>query len=81
MSQIDEASRRLEAALARLDRVIAQRAAGAGAPAGQDTGSDPETAAALAEARAESANLQKLAGDVSRRLDDAIARLDRMLEG
>ncbi len=77
MSEIDDASRHLEAALARLDRAVAQRLAAGAPPAGPDA----EMATALAEAQAESQRLQTLAGDVSRRLDEAIARIDRVLEG
>ncbi|WP_119168609.1 hypothetical protein [Algihabitans albus] len=77
MTDLDEANRRLEAALARLDKAISARLQGG-------DGSDSvgiEAAEALAEAQQESDRLRQLSGDVSRRLDLAIERLDSVLEG
>ena len=82
MMELDEANRRLEAALARLDKAISARMPRSGQPAplhGQAMQS--EVAEALAEAQQESDRLRQLSGDVSRRLDVAIQRLDRVLEG
>ncbi|MGP1257027.1 MAG: DUF4164 family protein [Kiloniellales bacterium] len=77
MTDLDEANRRLEAALSRLDRAIATRLEGEAGPEAAQS----EVATALAEAQQESKRLRQLSGDVSRRLDAAIARLDRVLEG
>lgn len=77
MTDLDEANRRLEAALSRLDRAIATRLEGEVGPEAAQS----EIATALAEAQQESKRLRQLSGDVSRRLDAAIARLDRVLEG
>ena len=77
MTDLDEANRRLEAALTRLDRAVATRLEGDIRP----DAAQSEMAAALADAQRESERLRQLSGDVSRRLDAAIARLDRVLEG
>ncbi len=77
MTDLDEANRRLEAALTRLDRAVATRLEGDVRP----DAAQSEVAAALAEAQQESKRLRQLSGDVSRRLDAAIARLDQVLEG
>ena len=77
MTDLDEANRRLEAALTRLDRAVAARLEGDIRP----DAAQSEVAAALAEAQQESKRLRQLSGDVSRRLDAAIARLDQVLEG
>lgn len=77
MTDLDEANRRLEAALTRLDRAVATRLEGDIRPEAAQS----EVAAALAEAQQESKRLRQLSGDVSRRLDAAIARLDQVLEG
>lgn len=77
MTDLDEANRRLEAALTRLDRAVATRLEGDIRP----DAAQSEVAAALAEAQQESKRLRQLSGDVSRRLDAAIARLDQVLEG
>lgn len=82
MMELDEANRRLEAALARLDKAISarlQQSGQVGAP--PDHSESGEVAVALAEAQQESDRLRQLSGDVSRRLDVAIERLDRVLEG
>ena len=77
MTDLDEANRRLEAALTRLDRAVAMRLESDIRP----DAAQSEVAAALAEAQQESKRLRQLSGDVSRRLDAAIARLDQVLEG
>ncbi|WP_375592617.1 DUF4164 family protein [Algihabitans albus] len=77
MTDLDEANRRLEAALTRLDRAVATRLESDIRP----DAAHGEVAAALAEAQQESKRLRQLSGDVSRRLDAAIARLDQVLEG
>ena len=77
MTDLDEANRRLEAALTRLDRAVATRLESDIRP----DAAHSEVAAALAEAQQESKRLRQLSGDVSRRLDAAIARLDQVLEG
>ena len=77
MTDLDEANRRLEAALTRLDRAVATRLEGDIRP----DAAQSEVAEALAEAQQESKRLRQLSGDVSRRLDAAIARLDQVLEG
>lgn len=82
MMELDEANRRLEAALARLDKAISARLQQSGQTrAPPDHSESGEVAAALAEAQQESDRLRQLSGDVSRRLDVAIERLDRVLEG
>ncbi|WP_143596241.1 hypothetical protein [Tistlia consotensis] len=69
MSALQDSSERLEAALARLEAVLAERA-----------GETGELRAAIAEARAENERLQKLAGEAANRLDRTIAELERVMK-
>ncbi len=82
MRDLDSASRRLKDALARLDEAVAGRlavAAPAQAPAPGDGAGRPTDVAALQAAEGEAQELRDLGGEVARRLDAAIARLDRVL--
>ena len=69
MSQLEDANRRLDAALDRLDRLVAQHAGARG-----------ELQEALAEVKAENARLTALTSEVSQRLDAAIVRLKAVIE-
>lgn len=73
MSRLDEATRRLQTAIDRLDRAVTTRA-------GSATGGDAELQAALKGAKQENAKLQSVASQASRRLDAAIGRLKDVLE-
>lgn len=73
MSQLDEASERLQTAIDRVDRAVAARAS-AKAP------QDDELRAALLETKQENARLQATAGQASERLDLLIVRLRTLLE-
>ena len=74
MSQLEEATRKLESALERLDRVAAARAE-------QDESQDVELRTALLDAKENNARLQAAASQASDRLDGAITRLRAILEG
>lgn len=78
MSDLDSASRRLQDALARLDTALARRVEAAGA-APPDSADRAANAAALEAAQGEAQELRALGGEAARRLDAAIARLDRVL--
>jgi hypothetical protein len=72
LSRVVEAAKRLERAVLRLESALAQR----GAPkdrAGLER--------ALADAKAQYASLSQVTQTVASRLDQAIHRLDRALEG
>ena len=73
MSRLDQAARRLQSALDRLDRAVAARAAHGGE-------TDPELRAALERTKGENAQLQSAAAQAAERLDAAIGRLRAVLE-
>lgn len=73
MSRLDEATRRLQTAIDRLDRAVTTRTHGA-------AGGDAELRAALNSAKQENAKLQSVASQASQRLDAAIGRLKDVLE-
>lgn len=75
MSQLDEASARLDAALDKLENAVRNRQPEAD-QAGQG---DAALEAELAKLRADFAALQETSSTVSRRLDDAIGRLKGVL--
>ncbi len=80
MSQLEEATRRLQSALERLDRAVTARAnadAAAGVGGGEGVAA---LRAALSEAEQENAKLQLVATQASERLDAAILRLKDVLE-
>ena len=70
MGRLDEAVGRLERAVARLEKA-----------AGQAAESDTQQHAALAKTNADYTALREATESVASRLDAAILRLDRMLEG
>lgn len=72
MAQLDEASRRLQAAIENLEKVVSARAAQSGG------GDDQALREALQAAQQENAVLQQLTSSVSARLDSAIVRLRRL---
>lgn len=74
MSQLEEATRKLESALERLDRATATKM-------GQTESQDVELRAALSDAKENNARLQTVATQASDRLDGAITRLRAILEG
>ena len=74
MPRLEEASHRLQAAIDRLEQVVAARAQQSG-PAGDDSA----LREALEAARRENARLQQLAGTVSTRLDATIGRLRKLV--
>jgi hypothetical protein len=71
MAQVNQAAKRLQAALDNLEQVVESRAAGAG---------DPDLRAALDSARQENAVLQDAASAALARLDKTIKRLKATLE-
>lgn len=80
MSQLEEATRRLQTALDRLDRAVTARAnADTAAGAGEGEG-EAALRAALNAAERENARLQLAAAQASERLDAAILRLKDVLE-
>jgi cob(I)alamin adenosyltransferase len=66
MSQLDQATKRLEAALDRLEQALERKSA---------DGEERELRSALVAARQENAALQEVARTVAGRLDGTIARL------
>ena len=66
MAQLEQATKRLEAALDRMERALEQ---------GPARGGDSELRAALQAARKENASLRDVARTVAVRLDGTIARL------
>lgn len=70
MDRLKQASRKLDAALSRLDQAVAQ-SAGNG---------DAELRAALDTAKAEHKALRDAAGQVTQRLDATVKRLHKLLE-
>lgn len=78
MPRLEDASHRLQVAIDRLEQVVTARAAQAG-PKGKGGGDDSALHEALNAARQENAQLQQLAGTVSRRLDATIGRLRKLV--
>lgn len=78
MPRLEDASHRLQVAIDRLEQVVTARAAQPG-PKGKGDGEDPALREALDAARRENAQLQQLAGTVSRRLDATIGRLRKLV--
>ncbi|MEX0922761.1 MAG: hypothetical protein WDZ84_08290 [Rhodovibrionaceae bacterium] len=74
MDRLKQASRKLDAALSRLDQAVAQSAGPGGG------GGDAELRAALDAAKAEHKALRAAAGQVTQRLDATVARLQKLLE-
>jgi hypothetical protein len=72
LSRVIEAAKRLERAVLRLEAAMEQ-AGGAGDRAGLER--------ALVDAKAQYASLSRVTETVASRLDQAIGRLDRALEG
>ena len=69
---------RLEEALARLERAVARlETAGAGGAAA----AEPRAALRLAESEAENRRLREAAGEIAARVDNALGRVGRVLEG
>lgn len=77
MPRLEDASRRLQVAIDRLEQVVTARAAQA-EKAGMGGGGDATLREALEAARRENARLQSLAGTVSTRLDATIGRLRKL---
>ncbi|HEX9790582.1 MAG TPA: DUF4164 family protein [Kiloniellales bacterium] len=75
MAQLEQATKRLQAALDRLEQAVDARATNGG-----DRDNGDELRAALAAAQKENAALQKAAGSVATRLDVTIAQLKATLE-
>ncbi len=73
MSRLDQAARRLQSALDRLDRAVVAKTAQGGA-------ADDDLRAALEGTRRENARLQAVAAQATTRLDAAIGRLRTVLE-
>ena len=71
MSRLEEALERLERAVARLE---AASAAGA-------SGVEPQAALRLAESEADNRRLREAAGEIAARVDNALDRVGRVLEG
>ena len=78
MPRLEDASHRLQVAIDRLEQVVTARAAQAG-PKGKGGGGDAALREALDAARRENAQLQQIAGTVSRRLDATIGRLRKLV--
>jgi hypothetical protein len=74
MAHLDQATKRLQDALDRLERVVEARLAN-----GSEDG-EKELRAALAAARKQNAAVQKTASTVAARLDSTIARIKATLE-
>jgi hypothetical protein len=73
MSRLDEAARRLQSALDRLDRAVVAQSAQSGA-------ADDDLLTALEGTRRENDRLQAVAAQATTRLDAAIGRLKTVLE-
>lgn len=69
MDRLKEANRKLDAALKRLDKAVRSNGGG-----------DAELARALEETKAAHKALSDAAGQVNRRLDEAVARLQKILK-
>ncbi len=79
MAQLDQATKRLQAALDSLERAVESRS-GSGSGPGGGAGGEAALRAALDSARQENAALQDAAGAVAARLDQTIERLKATLE-
>ena len=77
MAQLDQATKRLQAALDSLERAVESRGGDGG---GDGDGGEAVLRAALESARQENAALQDAAGAVAARLDQTIERLKATLE-
>jgi len=75
MAQLEQATKRLQAALDRLEQAVEARATN-----GDERENSDELRAALAVAQKQNAALQKVAGSVATRLDVTIAQLKATLE-
>ncbi len=75
MAQLDQATKRLQAALDSLERAVESRGGD-----GDGDGGEAALRAALDSARQENAALQDAAGAVAARLDQTIERLKATLE-
>lgn len=75
MPRLEEASHRLQVAIDNLERVVAARVARGGGAGGKDAALND----ALEAARRENAELRRLAGTVSSRLDATIGRLRKLV--
>jgi len=75
MAQLEQAAKRLQAALDRLERALEARAGN-----GADSDDGSELRAALAAAQKQNVALKKAAGTVATRLDGTITRLKSALE-
>lgn len=73
MSQLEEATQKLQTAIDRLDRAAAARKGGS-------ESQDVELRAALLDTKQQNARLQAVASQASGRLDSAISRLRAILE-
>ena len=73
MSQLEEATQKLQSAIDRLDQAVTVRA-------GRSDPQDVEVRAALLEAKQQNARLQAVASQAGGRLDTAIGRLRTILE-
>jgi len=71
MSRLEEALERLERAVARLEAANAAAAAAA----------EPAVALRLAETEAENRRLREAADEIAARVDNALGRVGRVLEG
>ena len=71
MSRLEEALERLERAVARLEAASAGGAAQGG----------PRSALRLAESEVENRRLREAAGEIAVRVDNAVDRVERVLEG
>jgi hypothetical protein len=71
MSRLEEALERLERAVARLEA----------ASAGGASDVEPQAALRLTESEAENRRLREAAGEIAARVDNALGRVGRVLEG
>ena len=71
MSRLEEALERLERAVTRLEAASAVEAAS----------TEPSAALRLAESEAENQRLREAAGEIAARVDNALGRVERVLEG
>ena len=80
MAQLDQATKRLQAALDSLERAVESRSGPGSGPGGGPGGDEAGVQAALESARQENAALQDAASAVAARLDQTIERLKETLE-
>ena len=84
MVELEEATRRLQSAVERLDRAVLERADQAAtgqAAAGQSGAGQDELRAALERKSQENARLQAVAAEAGDRIDSALGRLNSLLGG